>query len=268
MALRLLIAHTPAERDAARRVEAKVFLQAFGNTPEVMDEEYGPYEALSRFVTVIDDGDGSALGVARLILPDATGTVKTLVDVAGAPWQLSPADALAARGLAVGQVWDVATMAVDPRFRAGSAGAEVSLALFHGTWRYALDSGADGLVTLLDDGVLELCQAMGVPWAPMAGATSHPYLGSPGSTPCDLVVATAAELVRAAQPDLAPALVEGRFRSITVDPADLHPDRGALQPEPDPLPAWPLPPRRDTTGWRPPTSLRAAARADRAEPTA
>ncbi|WP_034509330.1 hypothetical protein [Blastococcus sp. URHD0036] len=254
MALRLLIAHTPAERDAARRVEAQVFLQAFGNTTEVMEQEYGPYEARSRFVTVIDDADGSALGAARLILPDDAGSVKTLVDMAAGPWRLSPADALGARGLAGGLVWDVATMAVDPRFRAGSAGAEVSLALFHGTWRYARNCGVDGLVTLLDDPVLELCQAMGVPWFPMAGATSHPYLGSPGSTPCDLVVATAAELVTAAQPDLAPALVDGRFRSITMDPADLTADRGVPLAEPDPMPVRTDVPRRDTTGWRPPTA--------------
>lgn len=258
MALRLLVAHTPAERDAARRVEARVFLETFGNTAEVMEAEYGPYDARSRFVTVIDDADGSALGAARLVLPDATGNLKTLADIAGAPWNLDPVEALRARGLSAGAVWDVATMAVDPRFRAGSAGAEVSLALFHGTWRHARDCGVDGLVTLLDDAVLQLCQAMGVPWFPMAGATSHEYLGSPGSTPCDLLVATAAEHVRAAQPALAPALVEGRFRTITLDPADLAPGRGGLLPEPDPMPARPLPPRRDTTGWRPPTARRAS----------
>ena len=266
MALRLLIAHTPAERDAARRVEARVFLEAFGNTPDVMEAEYGPYEARSRFVAVIDDADGSALGTARLVLPDEAGTVKTLVDVAGDPWHLSPADALAARGLAGGWVWDVATLAVDPRFRAGSAGAEVSLALCHGIWRYALNCGVDGMVTILDDGVLRLVQAMGLSWFPMAGATSHPYLGSPASTPCDFVVATAGDHVREVQPALAPALVEGRFSTISLDPADLAADRGVPLSEPDPLPVRPLPPRRDTTGWRPPTERRAATRTATPDP--
>ncbi|WP_409329092.1 hypothetical protein [Trujillonella humicola] len=251
MALRLLVAHTPAERDAARRVEAQVFLQAFGNTPEVMEAEYGPYEGRSRFVAVIDDADGAALGTARLILPDETGRLKSLADMAGEPWHLDAPGALAARGLAGRETWDVATLAVDPRYRAGSAGAEVSLALCHGIWRYARDCGAEGMVTILDDGVLQLVQAMGLPWFPMAGATSRPYLGSPASTPCDFVVATAGDHVREVQPALAPALVEGRFRSITLDPAELAPGRGELLPEPDPMPAG-LPPRRDTTGWRPP----------------
>ncbi|WP_346621225.1 hypothetical protein [Blastococcus montanus] len=255
MALRLLVAHSPEERDAARQVEADVFLQAFGNTPELLAEEYGPYEARSRFVAVIDDASGAALGTARLIVAGAS-PVKTLLDVAGAPWHLPVADSLGAVDLAPSAVWDVGTLAVDPRFRAGAAGAEVSVALCHGIWRYARNCGVPGLVTILDDRVRRLVRAMGLPWYPMAGATSQPYLGSPASTPCVFVVRTAESEVYGARPDLAPALDHGVFRSITVDPADLAPTRGVLvepaAPVERPLP----PPRRDTTGWRPPTSRR------------
>ena len=258
MALRLLVAHSPAERDAARRVEAQVFLQAFGNTPEVMEQEYGPYEERSRFVTVIDEAGGSALGTARLILPDATGTVKTLVDVAGEPWHLDVAETLRAAGLSGRPVWDVASLAVDRRYRTGASGAEVSLALCHGIWQYSRNCGVHGLVTILDDRVLRLVQAMGLPWYPMAGATSGYYLGSPASTPCDFRVASAADSVRTRRPDLAPALVHGTFRSIALDQADLLPGRGgplppvALRSEPD----RPAVARRDTSGWRPPTHRR------------
>ena len=171
MALRLLVAHSPAERDAAREVEARVFLQAFGNTPEVMEQEYGPYRGRSRFVTVIDDASDTALGAARLILPDDAGPVKTLVDVAGEPWHLSVPDSLRAAGLADRPVWDVASLAVDRRYRSGAAGAEVTLALCHGIFRYSRISGAQGLVTILDDRVLRLLRVMGMPWAPMAGAS-------------------------------------------------------------------------------------------------
>jgi hypothetical protein len=252
--LRLIVAHSPAERDAARRVEARVFLQAFGNTPEVMEQEYGAYEARSRFVAVIDAQSGDALGTARLITAGAS-PVKTLVDVAGEPWRLPVPDSLATVGLAPATVWDVGTLAVDPRFRSGSAGAEVSLALCHGIWRYARNCGVPGLVTILDDRVRRLVRAMGLPWYPMAGAASRPYLGSPASTPCVFVVRTAEEEVYGARPDLAPALDHGVFRSITVDPADLLPTRGALVEMAEPEPS--RPPRRDTTGWRPPTSPRA-----------
>ncbi len=256
MALRLLIAHTPAERDAARRVEERVFLQAFGNTPEVMEQEYGPYESRSRFVAVVDDADGTALGAARFVLPDEAGEVKTLTDVAGEPWRLDTADALAAVGLTGRPVWDVATLAADPRFRTGSAGAELSLALCYGIGRFALNCGVPGLVAVLDDRVLRLLQFMGLPWQPMAGATSRFYLGSPASTPCVFLVDDGTDSVRARRPDLVPALVDGVFGSITVDPADLAPHRGAPLPDLDRRPEHPLPPRRDTTGWRPPTANR------------
>lgn len=257
MTLRLLVAHSPEERDAARRVEAHVFLLAFGNTPQLMEREYGPYEARSRFVTVIDDENGAALGVARLIAA-GDSPVKTLVDVAGEPWCLPVTDSLDAVGLAPRTVWDVASLAVDPRYRAGRAGAEVSVALCHGIWRYARNCGVPGLVTILDDRVHRLVRALGLPWHPMPGADSRPYLGSPASTPCVFDVRTAEQAVYAARPDLAPALDHGVFRSITVDPGDLAPTRGTVvqQAVPDDRPEEPLRPRRDTSGWRPPTSRR------------
>ncbi|MGY1914986.1 hypothetical protein [Blastococcus sp. SYSU DS0973] len=253
MTLRLLVAHSPEEREAARQVEARVFLQAFGNTPELLEQEYGPFEARSRFIAVIDDEAGTAVGTARLITA-AASPVKTLIDVAGDPWHLPVADSLGEAGLTPPTVWDVASLAVDPRYRAGAAGAEVSVALCHGIWRYARNCGVPGMVTILDDRVHRLVRAMGLPWHAMPGATSQPYLGSPASTPCVFVVATAEEEVYAARPDLAPALDHGVFRSISVDPADLAATRGALvgAAEPEVLEV----PLRDTTGWRPPTSRR------------
>ncbi len=252
-----MVAHVPGERDAARRVEAAVFLHAFGNTPEVMEEEYGPFEARSRFVAVIDEESGSALGAARLIVADSS-PVKTLVDVAGEPWRLPVADSLGAVGLTPRTVWDVASLAVDPRYRAGAAGAEVTLALCHGIWRYARNCGVPGLVTILDDRVLRVLRVLGLPWQPMAGATSQPYLGSPASTPCVFVLETAEIEVPAARPDLVPALDRGVLRSITVEPADLAPTRGTVDPQaaPPDRPEPSSPPRRDTTGWRAPTSHR------------
>jgi hypothetical protein len=254
MGLRLLVAHSPAELDAARDVEARVFLQAFGNTTEDMEREYGPYRDRSRFVTVIDDVAGTALGVARLIVPGAAGPVKTLLDVAGDPWHLPVPETLAAERLSAGPVWDVASLAVDRRHRSGAAGAEVMLALCHGIYRYTLFSGVEGLVTILDDRVLRLVRVMGGPWAPMAGATSRYYLGSPASTPCICRVDSIAECIRTRRPDLAPAMVDGTFQSITVDPADLLPGRGAPVPAAPGrgLPSRPLPRRRDTSGWQPP----------------
>jgi hypothetical protein len=262
MPVRLLVAHSPAERDAARTVEGHVFLQAFGNTPEVMEQEYGPFEARSRFVVVLEEESGTALGAARLILADpAAGPVKTLVDVAGDPWHVDVADSLRAAGLDGGPVWDVASLAVDRRFRSGAGGAEVTLALCHGILEHPRVCGAEGLVTVLDDKVLRLLRAMGVPWEPLPGAASQPYLGSPASTPCVMRVDAVGPSIRAHRPDVAPAVVDGVFRSILLDPADLAPGRGAPLSEADPLipSGQPPAPRRDTTEWRPPARRRSVA---------
>lgn len=257
MALRLLVADTPAEKAAAREVEARVFLDAFGNTPDVMEQEYGPYEDRSRFLTVIDDGSGRALGAVRLIVPDAAGEVKTLTDASGPPWRISAPGALSAAGFAGRVVWDVATLAVEPDARA-IARVETTFALCYALYRYTRASGAEGLVTILDDKVLRVLRAIGLPWEPMAGATSQFYLGSPASTPCIVGVEECARSVRARRPDLAPRVVDGLFRSGAVDPADLRADRGL----PEPAPAMSRPPSEPVvprTGWRPPAYLRDGA---------
>ena len=227
MSLRLLVADTVEEKEAAQAVEAQVFLESFGNTADVMAQEYGPYADRSRFVTVIDDSDGSALGVVRLVLPDATGELKTLTDVAGDPWRLDVPDVLRAAGLADRPVWDVATLAVDRRHRAGASRSEVTLALCHGLYTYSRACGVDGWVTVLDDRVLRLLRVMGVPWTAMAGATSRYYLGSPASTPCVCLIGAIEANMRALRPDVSPAMLDGRLQSITVDPADLRAERGA-----------------------------------------
>ena len=258
MPLRLLVADSTAESEAARRVEARVFLDAFGNTKETMEREYGPYGDRSRFIAVIDDRSGSALGAVRLILPDATGEVKTLTDVAGEPWRLPVPEVLRSAGLWGAPVWDVATLGVDPQHRRGASGAEISLALFHGVYRYARACGVEGLVTVLDDAVLRMVQGMGLSWAPMPGATSRHYLGSSASTPCVCRVATLPDGVRAQRPDLTPALEHGLFRSIAVNQADLHPDRGApdLELTVGQLPPRPLAAPRYRPDWRPPAYRR------------
>ncbi|MGY1600805.1 hypothetical protein [Geodermatophilus sp. SYSU D00815] len=254
MAPRLLVADSPAEIAAAREVEGRVFLDAFGNTPDVMEREYGPFDGRSRFLAVLDDRSGRALGAVRLIVPDAAGGLKTLTDAAGPPWHLSAPETLRAAGFAGRVVWDVATLAVDPDARA-AARVETTFALCHALYRYTRASGAEGLVTILDDKVLRVLRAIGLPWAAMAGATSRYYLGSPASTPCVVGVEECARTVRARRPDLAPAVVDGTFRSIACDPADLLPTRGV--PRPQPADGSPRPHESASrTGWRPPAYRR------------
>ncbi len=224
--LRLAVADTAAEVAAAQALEAQVFLDSFDNTPDVMEQEYGHYTDRSRYVVVLDDADRSAVGMMRLIVPDATGELKTLTDVAGPPWQLSVPDSLRSAGLADRPVWDVATLAVARRHRSGAGRGEVTLALCHGLYRYSRACGVEGWVTVLDDRVLRLLRMLGVPWTVMPGADSRYYLGSPASTPCVCLLDAIPANMRARRPDVAPAMLDGDLCSISADPADLHPGRG------------------------------------------
>jgi hypothetical protein len=226
--LRLVVADTAEVEQAAQEVEARVFADSFGNTAGVMAQEYGHYADRSRYVVVLDEADGSALGMARLIVPDATGELKTLTDVGGDPWRLDVPASLRTAGLAGRRVWDVATLAVDRRGRSGASGSEVTLALCHGLYRYSRANDVDAWVTVLDDRVLRLLRMMGVPWTTMPGAGSAYYLGSPASTPCVCPLDAIAPHMRARRPDVAPAMLEGALRSIGVDPVDLLPGRGAV----------------------------------------
>ena len=225
--LRLVVADTAAQVAAAHALEAEVFLDSFDNTPEVMEQEYGHYADRSRYVVVLDDSDGSALGMMRLILPDAAGELKTLTDVAGPPWQVSVPDSLGSAGLADRVVWDVATLAVARGHRSGAGRGEVTLALCHGLYRFSRLSGVEGWVTVLDDRVLRLLRVLGVPWTVMPGAGSAYYLGSPASTPCVCLLDDIAPNMRARRPDVAPAMLDGELPTITAAPADLAAGRGA-----------------------------------------
>ena len=66
--------------ELARHVEREVFLEFFGNTPELLAAEYGPYESASVFICVIDHVLRQPAGVMRIIVPSACGA-KSLHDL-------------------------------------------------------------------------------------------------------------------------------------------------------------------------------------------
>ena len=96
--LYLLRSHDPAA-ELARRVEHEVFGEAFGNTPELLAEEYGPYEPASVYCCVLDHRRARPVGALRLILPGPAG-LKSLVDVERG-WGRSGTELLAATGVPV-----------------------------------------------------------------------------------------------------------------------------------------------------------------------
>jgi hypothetical protein len=183
--LYLLPAEDPAA-ELARQVERDVFHEFFGNTPELLAREYGPYERASSFLVVLDHGLLRPAGTCRLIEPGPAGN-KTVTDI-GRVWGLpllpgrDPGHPLADRA------WDIATLAVQPDYRGEHTDGLISAALFQGMTMFMASRGARWVTATLDLVVLDLVQARcREPFVAFPGAEPRAYLDSPLSLPvyCD-----------------------------------------------------------------------------------
>lgn len=175
--------------DLARSVEAQVFLEFFGNTPDLLDAEYGPYEAASLFLCVLDHRRRVPAGVIRIVTDSPAG-FKSLGDIERA-WGADAEDVARRSGFSFPphEVWDIATLAVSPDYRGESTSGLVSLALYQAVGTLAANHGIRSLVTILDLVVLDLIQTrIGRPFTPFVGLEPRNYLDSPASLPvfCDL----------------------------------------------------------------------------------
>jgi hypothetical protein len=167
-----------------RYVEEQVFAEAFGNSAELLEREYGAYEAATAFLVVIDHRRLLPAGAMRLITPSAAG-FKTLDEI-GAVWQ-QPLDEVllhTALTLPPDRVWDVATLAVAPDYRGKATAGLVSMALYRGLCRGADVCGVDWWVTILDSVVLRMLQwQLHKPFTTFQRVAPMPYLGSGASVP-------------------------------------------------------------------------------------
>jgi hypothetical protein len=198
----LRVSYFPVSGDArceqARAVEYTVFKEAFGDTREVMDREYRPYEDRSAFITLAEGAD-AVLGVCRLIFPDAgEGGLKSVDDIDRGPWGVSASDHLTRHGLRRG--FDIATISV-LRQAESAATFLASRCLFHAIYSIARTGGWDHSVGILDATILRYLRAYGIPITTIGGARPARYLGSTRSLPCafdwsEVAAAVAAGTVR------------------------------------------------------------------------
>jgi hypothetical protein len=218
--------------ELARHVEQSVFLETFGNTPDLLAREYGQYEASSLFICVLDHLREVPAGVMRVIRPSGAG-FKSLNDIE--PVWGEPAAVLIERtGLALdrSRTWDVATIAVQKEYRGAALGGLVSMGLYQTLTRAALLSGIDWFIAILDMPVFRMIRwKLCMIFAGFAEVAPLPYLGSVASLPawCDVVDAER----RLAERDAAlhEVLVRGRGLEAAMLLADLSAaERFAPQP--------------------------------------
>lgn len=176
--LRFVLDPAGAELDAALACEAEVFSTTYGNTAEEFEEEYGPYEDHTGFMTVLDE-TGTALATTRFIAPGPAG-LKTLNDVAREPWHADGARSARAAGIDPARTWDIATISVR---RAPNRNALCAAALYHGIAAAGRANGVESVVMIMDARARRLLSASGLHPQVLPGTGEGSYLGSERSTP-------------------------------------------------------------------------------------
>lgn len=206
--------------ELGRHIERVVFDEFFDNSPEMLAEEYGPYEDASLFFCVIDHKRRLPAGALRIIVPNDAG-FKSLDDIERV-WEQPLDEVLERTGIEWDErrLWDVATVAVDAEYRGSATEGLVSLTLYQGFAQGALRTGVEWGVAVLDVIVLELVQEVtGRPFNYFKGVEPMRYLDSPSSVPVWIDGEAWFERMRES-PDIGAVLVEGE----SLGPAMMLPD--------------------------------------------
>lgn len=208
--------------ELARQLERVVFLEAFGNTPDLLKRELGPYESSSVFICVIDHLRRLPAGVMRVLLP-SPGGFKSLRDIE--PFWGETAAVLQERTgveLDLSRTWDIATLAVAPGYRGGAARGLVGMGLYQTLTLSALHCDIGWFVAILDMPVFRMIRwKLRMIFAGYEGVAPRPYLGSVASIPAWCDVEDAERHLAATDPDLHAILVKGVGLEPGLRPVDL-----------------------------------------------
>ncbi len=192
--------------DIARYTEWKVFLDAFGNDMDTMEEEYGPYDDGSTFLLVLDYEKEQPAAVLRLMTSNGKIGLKTINDLLNPdvdknPWY-NPSDTETSLFNEIGvqdqsHLVDIGTMGVMPEYRAAHTRDAVSAVLYSSCVRWSLENDYNYWVTIVDERILTMMQDWGKPFLEFDGKGFESYLDSKRSRPMHLEVYSGLQKVKA-----------------------------------------------------------------------
>lgn len=182
--------------ESALDCERAVFLQAYGNTIDELDGEYGPYDDSSFLISVTDD-NGYTVGVCRVITPGVNGT-KTLNDMEASPWFADSARLARACGIAPEKTWDIATLGVRAEYR--TQAPMVTMALLHAVMSTSRTNAIPMLTAMLDERARRVLSFMDVHFTTFPSVEAGPYLGSAATRPLYMDITKSLTLLRKANP--------------------------------------------------------------------
>lgn len=166
--------------DIARTIECKVFDDFFGNSPDVMTEQYGPYESQSSFLLVVDRRAQRPAGAMRIITTSPHRGLKTLEDIGQAPLYMPTSTVVEHHRISdLNRCWDVGSVAVLKDYRGQQYDHLISTTLYGRLHMQAVASGIEHFTAILDSHAFsQIVNVFGVPFVPIVDTRPFPYLGS------------------------------------------------------------------------------------------
>lgn len=156
---------TDANADVGRTLEAAVFSRDAGYTKEFIEEQFSPYDQNSIFLLLVKEtAIGSQLaGVFRVIdcTKGESETINFYKEFYGEelPLELSA-------GNHGEKVWDLMSVAIDPRYRDGTNSAW----LYHALYRMSLEGNVDRWISnITPKEIRNLRERLGIPLANIPG---------------------------------------------------------------------------------------------------
>jgi hypothetical protein len=217
----LFVGNDPAA-EIARSLERSVFLEAFGNTPALLFNEYNRYEPASVFICVIDHRRATCAGMMRVIVPIDDGPgLKSFVDVEPV-WGQTPEALFEESGFTFEPeaTWDIATLAVAPEYRSAASLGLMHIGLYQSLARIAQRFEVRWLIAILDYAVYRLIRLQ-LRRTFTAFAGERPYLGSERSVPACCLLRSIEVDLATSDPTLHEVIYEGSAVSAAVRPIEV-----------------------------------------------
>jgi N-acyl-L-homoserine lactone synthetase len=167
---------------AVRDCELSVLNHWYGDTPELLDEAYGPYEENQTVFLWLSTEDDQVVGFARLLRPGPV-PLKTIVDVAGPLWNVDGVESTAQVGIDLSRTWDIATIGVRTEVLAPQQRKVAAQTLYHAVARSAMANGAEWVIGILDQHVWGLVAGSGLRMFQLPGTGPAEYMGSSACMP-------------------------------------------------------------------------------------
>ena len=190
-------------------------------TPRLLAEEYGPYEASSVFICVVDQLRELPVGIMRVLLPSAEG-FKSLNDLRRYGATRRAAGRPQRRGVRPRPHVGHSHTRGGPEYRGAATHGLVSMGLYQTLTLAARRCGVDWFVAILDLPVFRMIRwKLRMIFAGYEGVGPKPYLGSAASMPAWCDVVDAERHLAATDRDLHAILVQGVGLEAALRPVDL-----------------------------------------------